>query len=319
MRIAQLAERDTTQAGDKARLRFAEVDAELGMLAAQFAQNPATADECADIEARYVEETGDFAAEIGRLREEIVRLQNVNLNAEAEIEELVERERFLKEQLDDLARAKETVDRGHHRDRKQQSHEQFNATFEKVRAGVFHRVRADVPGRRGQDVADRRASSFRRSASRYPCSRRAKRMMGLTSLSGGERAMTSAALIFALIAVKPSPFYLLDEVDAALDDANVSRFSKTVGEMAQDAQMLIVTHNRQTMESADRMYGVTMSEPGISSIIAADLSALESARRAADSAEEPHEESEQRVVSSLTQRSSPFPIARGSWTLPARS
>jgi chromosome segregation protein len=82
-------------------------------------------------------------------------------------------------------------------------------------------------------------------------------------------------LIFALIAVKPSPFYLLDEVDAALDDVNVARFSQTVRETAQDAQMLIVTHNKQTMELLDRMYGVTMAEPGISSIIAANLSSFE--------------------------------------------
>lgn len=98
-----------------------------------------------------------------------------------------------------------------------------------------------------------------------------KKMMALASLSGGERAMTSAALIFALIAVKPSPFYLLDEIDAALDDANVERFSKIARERATDAQMLIVTHNKQTMELADRLYGVTMSEPGISRIISASL------------------------------------------------
>jgi chromosome segregation protein len=72
--------------------------------------------------------------------------------------------------------------------------------------------------------------------------------------------------------VKPSPFYLLDEIDAALDDANVARFSQMVRELASESQMIIVTHNKQTMELADRMYGVTMAEPGISSIIAADLS-----------------------------------------------
>jgi chromosome segregation ATPase len=85
--------------------------------------------------------------------------------------------------------------------------------------------------------------------------------------------MTAAALIFALIKVKPSPFYLLDEVDAALDDANVERLSGAVREMAAEAQMLIVTHNKKTMELASRMYGVTMQEPGVSSIISAILDA----------------------------------------------
>ena len=89
-----------------------------------------------------------------------------------------------------------------------------------------------------------------------------KKMTALAALSGGERAMTAAALIFALIEVRPSPFYLLDEVDAALDDANVDRFSTIVRELAERAQLVLVTHNKKTMELADRLYGVTMAEPG---------------------------------------------------------
>ncbi len=85
--------------------------------------------------------------------------------------------------------------------------------------------------------------------------------------------MTAAALIFALIRVKPSPFYLLDEVDAALDDANVDRLSAMIREVASAAQILVVTHNKKTMELASRMYGVTMAEPGMSSIISATLDA----------------------------------------------
>ncbi|MBV9647899.1 MAG: AAA family ATPase, partial [Candidatus Eremiobacteraeota bacterium] len=83
--------------------------------------------------------------------------------------------------------------------------------------------------------------------------------------------MTAAALIFALIQVRPSPFYLLDEVDAALDDANIERFSSVVRELADAAQLVLVTHNKKTMELAQRLIGVTMAEPGVSSIVAADL------------------------------------------------
>ena len=93
--------------------------------------------------------------------------------------------------------------------------------------------------------------------------------------------MTAAALIFALIKVRPSPFYLLDEVDAALDDANVERFSRVVRELAGGSQMIIVTHNKQTMELADRMYGVTMGEAGVSSVISAELTAKEPEREPA--------------------------------------
>ncbi len=98
-----------------------------------------------------------------------------------------------------------------------------------------------------------------------------KKEMPLTALSGGERAMTAAALIFALIATKPAPFYLLDEVDAALDDANIERFCAMVGEFATESQMLIVTHNKKTMEIANRIYGVTSSEAGTSAIVSAEL------------------------------------------------
>jgi chromosome segregation protein len=270
LRMAQIGLREASQAGDEARLRLAEIDAELGMLAAQFAQNPATGDECADVEARYAREEGDFSAEIARLREEIGRLQNVNLNAEAEIEELVERERFLTAQIDDLARAREALLAGI-AEIESQTQEQFNATFEKVRAAfsdVYARLFPGGEAKMWQTNAEQLSETGIEISVQPP----GKKMMTLASLSGGERAMTSAALIFALIAVKPSPFYLLDEVDAALDDANVARFSQMVRELASDSQMIIVTHNKQTMELADRMYGVTMAEPGISSIIAADLS-----------------------------------------------
>jgi chromosome segregation protein len=100
-----------------------------------------------------------------------------------------------------------------------------------------------------------------------------KKQMPLAALSGGERAMTAAALIFALIEIKPAPFYLLDEVDAALDDANIERFCQLVREFAAKSQMLIVTHNKKTMESADRLYGVTTKEAGVSAIVSAELAA----------------------------------------------
>jgi chromosome segregation protein len=92
--------------------------------------------------------------------------------------------------------------------------------------------------------------------------------------------MTAAALIFALIEVRPSPFYLLDEVDAALDDANVDRFSAMVREVAGAAQLVLVTHNKKTMELADRLYGITMAEPGASTIIGVDLSPAEAEEEA---------------------------------------
>jgi chromosome segregation protein len=274
LRLAQSAERESAVAAEAARLRLAEIDAELGMLAAQFAQNPATAGECADVEARYASEDGEFGAEIARLREDLARLQNVNLNAEAEIVELVERERFLREQLEDLARARETL-LASIKEIESSSQEQFNAVFAAVQEQFSIMFARLFPGGEAK-MWQTNPEDLSETGIEISVQPPGKKMMLLAALSGGERAMTAAALIFALIKVRPSPFYLLDEVDAALDDANVDRFSTIVREVASAAQLLIVTHNKKTMELAQRMYGVTMAEPGISSVISADLTPLES-------------------------------------------
>ena len=94
-----------------------------------------------------------------------------------------------------------------------------------------------------------------------------KKLQNVTLLSGGEKALTAVALIFAIFLLKPTPFCLLDEVDAPLDDANISRFNEQVQQMARDSQFILITHNKRTMEMADSLYGVTMEEPGVSKIV----------------------------------------------------
>jgi len=94
-----------------------------------------------------------------------------------------------------------------------------------------------------------------------------KRLQNVLLLSGGEKAMTALALLIAIFRYQPSPFCILDEVDAPLDEANVGRFTKLVGEMSAQTQFIIVTHNRRTMEMAPVLYGVTMQEPGVSKLV----------------------------------------------------
>jgi chromosome segregation protein len=269
-RIAHAEDRDASSAGEGSRRRLAEIDAELGMLVQSFAQNPATDDEQRDVIERYANEPDSVADELPRVREDLARLgANVNLNAETDQAELIERETFLRDQMDDLQKARDTL-LATIAEIEVSCQVQFNETFEAVSARFAETFARLFPGgeaKMWQTDPEHLSETGIEIAVQPP----GKKMTSLTALSGGERAMTAAALIFALIKVKPSPFYLLDEVDAALDDANVERLSTMVREVASDAQMLIVTHNKKTMELASRMYGVTMQEPGVSSIISAAL------------------------------------------------
>jgi chromosome segregation protein len=270
-RLAQREEREAGAAGEDRRRRLAEIDAELGMLQTSFAQNPAGDEELRDVTERYAQEADDVVDELPRLREELARLANVNLNAEADRAQLAEREAFLRAQLDDLSRARETL-LATIKEIETACQTVFNETFDAVRVQfeeMFARLFPGGVAKMWQTNPDNLSETGIEIAVAPP----GKKMTALPALSGGERAMTAAALIFALIRVKPSPFYLLDEVDAALDDANVDRLSAMIREVASAAQILVVTHNKKTMELASRMYGVTMAEPGVSSIISATLDA----------------------------------------------
>jgi chromosome segregation protein len=271
VRMAENEERDAHAGGERHRMRLAEIEAELGMLVSQFAQNPATDDECRDVDARYRDQPDGVVDELPRLRDELGRLSaNVNLNAEAERQEVTEREGFLRSQLDDLVRARETLLESI-REIERETQAQFNEMFEKVSRAFAETFPKLFPGGQAK-MWQTNPENLSETGIEIAVQPPGKKQMPLAALSGGERAMTAAALIFALIVVKPSPFYLLDEVDAALDDANVERFSEMVKSFAADSQMIIVTHNKKTMEMADRLYGVTMGEAGISSIVSAELS-----------------------------------------------
>ena len=270
VRGAEQEERDTAAGGERQRTRLAQVEAELGMLISQFAQNPATSAECDEVEERYRSESDTVVEELPRLRDELARLQaNVNLNAEIERGEIAEREQFLRAQLDDLTRARETLLESI-REIELETQSQFNDTFAAVSesfATMYGRLFAGGEAKMWQTQPENLSETGIEIAVRPP----GKKAMPLAALSGGERAMTAAALIFALIATRPAPFYLLDEVDAALDDANIDRFCAMVKEFAVESQMLVVTHNKKTMEMADRIYGVTTREAGVSAIVSAEL------------------------------------------------
>ena len=265
----QAATQERSLEVERQRIRLAEIDAELAVLQQTFSQNPAGPEECDDVARRYAEHEGDIDAEIRRLREELVRLGGVNLNALEDRASLLERRDFLRAQLADLNDARAKI-LGAIADIDAESVRQFNAVFEAVSAAfseMFPRLFSGGVGKIWLADSDDPAQAGVEIAAQPP----GKKMQSLNALSGGERALAAVALVFAILRVRPSPFYIFDEIDAALDEANIGRFGLVLSEFASRAQIVIITHNKATMTLADRIYGVTMGEPGVSNLLSLAL------------------------------------------------
>ena len=266
---AQQHSRQHSLESERLRIRLAEIDAELSLLAQTFAQNPASEPELEAIAGRYQAYEGDADADVRRLRDEMVRLGNVNLNALEDRAATLERCEFLRTQLADLETARAEILKSI-AEMDAESLRQFNAAFEKVSVAfseTFTRLFNGGNARMWISEADDPTEAGIEISAQPP----GKKMQHLNLLSGGERALTAVALIFATLQVRPSPFYIFDEIDAALDEANIGRFGGLLGELASRSQIIIITHNKATMTLVERMYGITMGEPGVSSILSLAL------------------------------------------------
>ncbi len=196
------------------------------------------------------------------------RLEPVNLAAIQEYGEQSERKTYLDAQNADLTSALETLEEAIRKiDRETRG--RFKETFDRVNTGVQELYPRLFGGGHayleltGEDLLDTGVSIMARPPG--------KRVSNISLLSGGEKALTAVALVFAIFRLNPAPFCLLDEVDAPLDEANVGRFSSMVTEMSEKVQFLFVTHNKATMEAAKQLSGVTMREPGVSRLVSVDL------------------------------------------------
>jgi chromosome segregation protein len=203
-----------------------------------------------------------------KVRRRIERLGPINLAAIDEFKEQSERKEYLDSQLADLNDALETLESAIHKiDRETRS--RFRETFENVDAG-FKRLFPKLFGG-GHAYLELTGDDLLSAGVTVMARPPGKRNSTIHLLSGGEKALTAVALVFAIFELNPAPFCLLDEVDAPLDDANVGRFCDIVKEMSEKVQFVFITHNKGTMEMARQLTGVTMQEPGVSRLVSVDL------------------------------------------------
>lgn len=207
----------------------------------------------------------EVQSEIGRLRRDLRAMGNVNIGAAEEYERLSERFDFLTKQHEDLNQARANVLQAI-QEIDHSTRDLFTTTFAQVQE-AFSKIFIELFGGGNAQLMLTMPDNPLETGVDIYVEPPGKRRQNLNLLSGGERSLTASALLFAFMTVKPSPFCTLDEVDAAMDGANVERFADLLKNFSLQSQVIVITHNASTMERADSWYGVTMQEPGVSSII----------------------------------------------------
>jgi len=256
--------------GEAVQIQAAQVAAEIRSVFDAFRDKHSV--ELSEFEAEIrapANDRGDLRELLSRKREELRALGQVNLMAVEEFAEIDERHGFLNQQLGDLKKAREDLHQVTKEIRREsallfsetfaQIRENFNLTFRRLFGGGRAELRLTDP------------DQVLESGIEMLCQPPGKYLESINLLSGGEKSMTAVALLFATFQVKPSPFCILDEIDAALDESNVGRFISMLSEFSVRSQFVVITHNKKTVTGASTMIGVTMESPGISKIIAVRL------------------------------------------------
>ena len=206
---------------------------------------------------------------VAEVKDEIRKLGDVNVNAIEEYKEVSERYQFLKGQHDDLVEAEQTLV-GIIEDLDSGMRKQFSEKFAEIQKEFDASFKHLFGGGHGtlELVED---EDILECGIRIIAQPPGKKLQNMMQLSGGEKALTAIALLFAIQALKPSPFCLLDEIEAALDDSNVTRFASYLNKLTKNTQFIVITHRRGTMAAADRLYGITMQEKGVSTLVSVNL------------------------------------------------
>ncbi|WP_394795605.1 chromosome segregation protein SMC [Armatimonas sp.] len=262
IRLVQRTIGFATERGQQARLRAARVETQAETVGQRLQDEYDLHPDSAVALTGGAPVEKDVAQEIARLRREIRALGTVNLGAIEEYERVSERFRFLTEQKADLDNAKakllSTIT-----EIDDSTRGVFAETFDKVNV-AFQKFFTRLFGGGSTDLVMTDPSDVLETGIDILAQPPGKKRQNLSLLSGGERALTATALLFAFLEVRPAPFCVLDEVDAPLDGANVEKFADLVREFGQQSQFILITHNATTMEAAPLWYGVTMQEPGVS-------------------------------------------------------
>lgn len=228
-----------------------------------------TLSDAAGIRDESMNDLGAMKKDIASLKDEIKKLGDVNVNAIEDYKNLMERFTFMKNQHDDLVEAEKTLEgiivELDTAMRKQftEKFAEINREFDKVFKELFGGGKGTLELMEDEDILE--------AGVRIIAQPPGKKLQNMMQLSGGEKALTAISLLFAIQNLKPSPFCLLDEIEAALDDSNVGRFAKYLHKLTKNTQFIVITHRRGTMEQVDRLYGITMQEKGVSTLVSVNL------------------------------------------------
>ncbi|MBQ1414833.1 MAG: AAA family ATPase, partial [Lachnospiraceae bacterium] len=213
--------------------------------------------------------TSELRKKIHELKSQIKDLGPVNVNAIEDYVEVSERYHFMKGQQEDLLRAEEAL-RGVIADLDEGMRKQYAEKFEQIRV-EFNRVFQELFGGGMATMELTDSDDVLDAGIQIIVQPPGKKLTNLMQMSGGEKALTAISILFAIQNLKPSPFCLLDEIEASLDDSNVDRFAEYLDKLSLRSQFITITHRRGTMTAAHRLYGITMQEKGISTLVSVDL------------------------------------------------
>ena len=256
---------DTKNASDNIQY-MGNLITETGKEADELNESADTMKAASDAASATIDELKKISLEV---KDAIRKLGSVNVNAIEEYKEISERHAFLDAQHTDLVKAAETL-QGIIDELDAGMRKQFTEKFEEIRK-EFDRVFRQLFGGGKGTLELEEDTDVLEAGIRIISQPPGKKLQNMMQMSGGEKSLTAISLLFAIQNLKPSPFCLLDEIEAALDDSNVTRFAQYLHKLTKNTQFIVITHRRGTMTAADRLYGITMQEKGVSTLVSVDL------------------------------------------------